>query len=347
MLNIWPVLFDLSWILAIQGQALHNVLIFLVPMGIYLLFRFSPVGIWPRVIVIPLLAIAIIWGGFGSAIVAVITLLLAYLRRHLPDQHRYAYMAGVVAWVVLTLTHPASAYFPLILVLMTIGGLLIEAWQKNKDMTLALITGLATFGSLFVALILWVVPWGFLLTHTLGLAGGVLVSGLLRVMPKLKPGARKNTSATSRGLHVLREHGKTHSFVGTDILIITAALALFILILWLILRKKRLDIPEELGQSQNVAVHLETITLPTEPVWKRMGLSPVRAFVMYRLKRAQKGGSGKVLGQTFRQWMLTRAPDNPHVSEIARIYEEVRYGGAEDTSHKAQKLKRLWKDQSS
>ncbi len=343
MLNIWPALFDLSWILAAQKLAVRDAVVLWVPLGIYLSVRLGHFGIWQRLLVILLLAGATIWGELWGAVFGILAFLLAYLRRYLPHHTRYAYMAGVVAWSVLSLSHPHNAVLPLILVAVAIGGLLTEAWQRNRDSTLLLITGAATLGALCVTVLLWVIPWGFLITHTLGLAGGVLVSFLLTLMPKLKLRKKPISSTTTQGLHVLREHGKVHSFIGADILIIAAGMSVLLLMLWMMLSNNRRNALKERGATETVRVQLENLTTPNKPVFRRIALSPVRAAVKNRLKQAERQGMGKVPGQTFRQWVMAYFANNPHATDIARIYEEVRYDNKEDSMKKAQRLKKLWK----
>ena len=343
MLSIWPALFDLSWILTAQALAAHNLEIVAVPAAIYLTVRLGRFETPQRVMVVLLLAAGAVWGGFWGVVLGLAAFVLAYLRRHTPSHRRYAYMAGVIAWAILTISHPASTLSPFVLIAWAVGGLVMEAWRHDADVTLVMITGLAGLGSLFIALILWVVPWGFLTAHVLGLAGGAFVSLILMLMPKLKLRSRNHISSPAQGLHILREHAKPHDFVGADVLIVVVGLAVFVLVLWMIFRKNRFDALEQSKQSEAVGVQLETVTIPLRSVWNRMVLPPVRTLVKNQLRKAQKQGHGKLPGQTFRQWVINDFGSSPRAKDIARIYEEVRYGGGEDNREQAHRLGRLWR----
>ncbi|WP_028961942.1 hypothetical protein [Sulfobacillus thermosulfidooxidans] len=346
MLNIWPVLFDLTWILTTAWLANHNALALVALAGLYLVMRLLPAGNRQRFGVIILLGIAAVFGSVLGVILGLITVGLVYLQNHDPHNRRYAYILGIIAWTILVVAKPSDQFLPYLLLVMAIGGLIVGDWRKDTETTTMAILGISLIGSLMIAILLWLMPWDYVIAHVVGAIGGIIVALLLTVMPKLKLRHKANTSSTTQGLHNLHEHLKGHSAVGSDVLVILIGFGIIMTVFWL-LRRRHYEMATLADHDEAISVELESIRIPKKSLWQKESLTPVRFFVRRQLKKAQRQGHAKPQGMTFRQWIREKFDNREVADEIAQIYERIRYGFEPDTKIMGKRLQGLWNDHKS
>ncbi|WP_053959512.1 hypothetical protein [Sulfobacillus thermosulfidooxidans] len=346
MLNIWPALFDLTWILTAQWLVNHNVFAMTALVGLYLVMRVVPPGNRQRLAVIVFLGIAAAFGSVLGVILGLITVGLVSLQHHDPHNRRYAYILGLVAWTIFIVAEPHDQFFPYLLLVMAIGGLIIGDWRKDTETTTMAILGIALVGALIIAILLWLIPWDYVVSHVVGAIGGIIVALLLTIMPKLKLRHKANTSSTMQGLHNLHAHLKGHSAMGSDVLMALIGFGIIMIVLW-VLRRRHYEMGTLSRRDEAITVKLENIHVPKKSLWQRESLTPVRLFVRRQLKKAQHHGRAKPQGMTFRQWIRKELNNREVADEIAQIYEGIRYGLEPDTKILSKRLQGLWNDHKS
>lgn len=73
---------------------------------------------------------------------------------------------------------------------------------------------------------------------------------------------------------------------------------------------------------------------------RRPPRTPVRRLVHTRLRLAGRRQAGRKPTETLREWLSRHEPST--VKDIPTIYEEIRYGDAEDTTEKHRRVSELW-----
>lgn len=337
---------DLLWMLVLATLAVpHRWVVVSILMGTgYLFHRLLRGPIWMSVAIVLVLS-AIGYGVQPGALTIALVVLgvtWGFIAELLPGQR-------ILMWVLI-ITMAEAVYrasdwwVPWLTVALGLLGLAMQSPEQGIGTRLhplvASLTGLsALLIAALVTVVLWFIPWVWIVENTVGRLAAGLVSliPLLHVHPHPGAKAKATKGHIPKALHVVNH---------TEPIIMGILLALVVVgliwILWRLLRQVETE-PGVAAEEESFIIreHL-TGHEPFTGLFRRRLLSPLRELTYRRLRRMHSKPQARKPGETLRQWARRVYGEE---FEAIKAYEAVRYGAAPDTETLAQDAEKNWAQQ--
>ncbi len=286
---------------------------------------------------------------FGVALTAVSALAsLSLARQAQPSGDRAAMLTLAIA-ATAALIRPLAglAFVPLagLAVLALLGGQDTNPATERQRIRLATYMAvIAGAGSVIVGLLASLFPW------QLALAGifTALAYPFLKILSLLGPITLRSRSI--RRPHVA--HIKTratpslhHASSSLHVGLVAVVVVLLLIIIYLVYRHFRQDNHDVLDMPGEAGIVRESLGNSDAAIlWPTRGgrLTPVRQLVKIRLRAAARRAAGRNPSETLREWLERSPLPHPNRAAVARTYESIRYGNAEDTVDKRREVESHW-----
>lgn len=286
---------------------------------------------------------------FGVALTAAAALASLNLARQGQPSSDRAVMLTLAIAATAALIRPLAglAFVPLagLAVLALVGGQETNPATERQRIRLATHMALvAGAGAVIVGLIASLLPW------QLALAGifTALAYPFLKLLSLLGPITLHTRHLRRPQVPPLKTHGTQslhHTASSLHTGLVAVVVVLLLIIIYLVYRHFRKDNQDALDTISEAGIVRESLGNSDAAVlWPTRGgrLTPVRQLVKSRLRIAARRQAGRNPSETLREWLERSSLPGENRAAVARTYEDIRYGSADDTVDKRRKLESHW-----
>ncbi|PSR23514.1 MAG: hypothetical protein C7B45_02960 [Sulfobacillus acidophilus] len=336
-------LFTLASVVGLSVPAWLLLLIAAIP-GVFRrippLLRFA---IEVAVVTFMIVAVAKFWGVALIVIMAIAALSIARAQRPSADR---AILGSVPIIVVASFINPRVTWVFLLLAAIAIVALVtsqdaekqMEPQRLRLAMSIAVVAGL---GAAAAGLIIHLMPWQTVLATTFS----VIAYPFIAVFSRIHLSARPTTNRSLRSAfeaHHLPSKVVTHIPVILTSALVVGALIVLTLSLYAAYRywARNEDNLDPVGSDRGIVREDLSDEVPDFYRPLRRRLKPVRTLVARRLRQSRHLQKERAPSETLREWM---ARSQPNVGdEVSKVYEDIRYGDADDTIAKRDQVRARW-----
>jgi hypothetical protein len=270
---------------------------------------------------------------------------LSIVRSHRPSADR-AILGSVPIVVVASFINPVAAWSFLVLAAIAVVALVtsqeadrqMEPQRLRLAMTIAVAAGL---GAAAGGLIIHLMPWQTVLATTFSLVAYPFIVVFSHIHLSARTSS-KSPLRSSLGAHHLPTKLVTHVPVILTASLVVGAVILLALFLYAAYRYWARNDENPEPSASDLGIVREDLSDEIPDFYRpgRRRLKPVRSLVAQRLRQARRSQKERKPSETLREWMARNQPDieNP----VSTVYEDIRYGDADDTVAKRQEVQARW-----
>lgn len=298
-----------------------------------------------EVLVVALMIVAVgrPWGVTLAVVMAVAALSIARSEHPSPDR---AILGSVPIVVVASFIQPAVVWSFLLLAAIAVLALVVspepDRKMERQRLRLALIIALiAGLGATAAGLIIHVLPWQTVIATTFSIIAYPFIAVFSHIHLLAHPSTR-NPLRSALGSHRMTHGLISHAPLAIIVILVVVAAILLILLLYAAFRYWARNDDNLEPDASDLGIIREDLLEEVPDFFHglRQRLAPVRSLVAKRLRQARRHHQLRRPSETLREWMGHNQPNVD--AEISQLYEEIRYGDAEDTLAKRRQAETRW-----